>query len=80
MATIYDIARAAGVTPTTVSKVLAGKGSISTATRERVMRYVQELNYQPNLLARGLIRGRTGMIGFLTPSFRNPFFAELASA
>lgn len=76
MATIYDIAKAAGVTPTTVSKVLAGKGSISAATRARVMQYVQELNYQPNLVARSLIKGRTGVIGLVVPTMSNFFYAE----
>ncbi|GHO42775.1 LacI family DNA-binding transcriptional regulator [Ktedonospora formicarum] len=78
MATIYDIARMAGVTPTTVSKVLAGKGSISAATRERVMQYARELNYQPNLIARSLIKGRTDVIGLVLHEMSNLFYAEIA--
>ncbi|HLZ58694.1 MAG TPA: LacI family DNA-binding transcriptional regulator [Ktedonosporobacter sp.] len=79
MATIYDIARAAGVTPTTVSKVLAGKGSISAATRERVMQFAQDLNYQPNLVARSLIKGRTGVIGLVVHGMSNLFYAEITA-
>lgn len=78
MATIYDIAKLAGVTPTTVSKVLSGKGSISAATRERVMQYARELNYQPNLVARSLIKGRTGVIGLVVREMNNHFYAEVA--
>jgi DNA-binding LacI/PurR family transcriptional regulator len=77
MATIYDIAKAAGVTATTVSYVLSGKGSVSVATRSRVMKYAQELGYQPNLVARSLIKGRTGVIGLALPNIENPFYGEV---
>jgi DNA-binding LacI/PurR family transcriptional regulator len=77
MATIYDIAKAAGVTATTVSYVLSGKGSVSAATRLRVMKFAQELGYQPNLVARSLIKGRTGVIGLALPNIENPFYSEI---
>lgn len=80
MTTIYDIARAAGVTATTVSNVLSGKGSVSSATRARVMQYVEELKYSPNLVARSLIKGRTGVLGLVFPSIDNPFYAEITAA
>ncbi|GHO83647.1 LacI family DNA-binding transcriptional regulator [Dictyobacter formicarum] len=80
MTTIYDIARAAGVTATTVSNVLSGKGSVSSATRARVMQYAEELNYSPNLVARSLIKGRTGVLGLVFPSIDNPFYAEITAA
>lgn len=79
MVTIYDIAKAAGVTATTVSNVLKGKGSVSVATRARVLQYVQDLGYQPNLVARSLIKGHTDMIGLVVPSMENPFFAEITT-
>lgn len=79
MTTIYDIAKAAGVTATTVSNVLSGKGSVSIATRERVLKYVQELEYEPNLIARSLIKGRTGTIGLILPAIDNPFYAEVTA-
>ncbi|EFH84253.1 LacI family DNA-binding transcriptional regulator [Ktedonobacter racemifer] len=77
MTTIYDIARAAGVTATTVSNVLSGKGSVSEKTRARVLQYVQELGYSPNLVARSLIKGRTSIIGLIVYPVDNPFFAEI---
>ena len=79
MTTIYDIAKAAGVTATTVSNVLSGKGSVSAATRSRVMQYAQDLGYQPNLIARSLIKGRTGVIGLALPNIENPFYAEITA-
>jgi len=78
LATIYDIAKAAGVTATTVSYVLSGKGSISAATRERVLQYAQELGYRPNLIARSLIKQETHTIGLVIPHITNPFYAEIA--
>ncbi|GLV54989.1 LacI family transcriptional regulator [Dictyobacter sp. S3.2.2.5] len=80
MTTIYDIARAAGVTATTVSNVLSGKGSVSSATRARVMQCAEELKYSPNLVARSLIKGRTGVLGLAFPSIDNPFYAEITAA
>ena len=76
MTTIYDIAKAAGVTATTVSNVLSGKGSVSASTKARVLKYVRELEYQPNLIARSLIKGRTGVIGLILAGIDNPFYAE----
>ncbi|MBO0794919.1 MAG: LacI family DNA-binding transcriptional regulator, partial [Ktedonobacteraceae bacterium] len=49
-------------------------------TRARVMKYVQELGYQPNLVARSLIKGRTGLIGLVVPRLENPFYAEIVTA
>jgi DNA-binding LacI/PurR family transcriptional regulator len=79
MATIYDIARAAGVTATTVSNVLKGKGSVSEATRARVLHLVEKMGYHPNLVARSLVKGRTGIIGLVVHSLSNPFFAEVTT-
>jgi DNA-binding LacI/PurR family transcriptional regulator len=76
MTTIYDIAKAAGVTATTVSNVLSGKGSVSASTKARVLKYVRDLGYQPNLIARSLIKGRTGVIGLILAGVDNPFYAE----
>lgn len=80
MTTIYDVAKAAGVTAATVSYVLSGKRPVSKATRERVMRYVQELGYRPNQIARSLIEQRTKTIGLVVPYIGNPFYAEMAEA
>lgn len=61
----------------TVSNVIRGKGSVSAATRERVMKYIQELNYQPNLIARSLSSGRSGVIGLVVNEMSNAFYAEV---
>jgi DNA-binding LacI/PurR family transcriptional regulator len=78
LTTIYDIAKAAGVTATTVSYVLSGKGAISPATRARVLKCAQELGYRPNLVARSLTKQETRTIGLVMPHFLNPFYAGIA--
>jgi DNA-binding LacI/PurR family transcriptional regulator len=60
---IKDVARAAGVSTTTVSHALNDKGRLPEATRERVRRAAQELGYRPSAIARGLVSGRTGVLG-----------------
>jgi LacI family transcriptional regulator len=64
----------------TVSKVLRNKGTISAATRKRVLQRAKELNYQTNWIARSLVTRRTFTIGLLLPDFTHPFFAEIAKA
>jgi LacI family transcriptional regulator len=75
--TVQDVARAAGVSVSTVSRALTG-GSVSPATREAVVAVAHRLGYQPNRAARGLITGRTGNLGLIVPDLRNPFFADVA--
>ena len=74
MTTIKDVAKKAGVSVSTVSYALNGTRPISDATRQRIMDAIQELNYHPNLLARGLINKRTRIIALLYPAL----FLELA--
>jgi len=78
--TIKDVARLAGVSHMTVSRVVSGSGPVSPTTRARVDRAVAELGYAPNVLARGLASRRTGVVGFLAPDISNPYIAELARA
>lgn len=78
MATIYDVARRAGVTAATVSNVMTGKGSVGEETRARVLAIVDELDYQPNLVARGLAQRRTYTLALLLPNIANPFYPEIA--
>jgi len=78
--TIYDVARAAGVDPSTVSYALSGKGTLSQATRARVTQCAQDLGYRPNQVARSLISRRTKTIGLIIPDICHPFFAEVARA
>lgn len=76
--TIYDIARKAGVSTATVSKVFNKSGRISEKTRKRILEISKELNYQPNVLASALTGKKTYTVGLLIPDMVNPFFAELA--
>lgn len=80
MATIKDIARAAGVSVSTVSHALSGNRPISEATRARVLEAVAVLGYRPNRLAQGLVSKTTRSLGLLVPDLANPFFSAMAEA
>ncbi len=73
---IEDIARLAGVSRSTVSRVLNDDPEVSLETRERVRSLVAELNYQPNAAARGLAAGRTHVVGLVIPMVVSTFFAD----
>jgi LacI family transcriptional regulator len=75
-----DIAMDMGLSTVTISKVLRGHSDISEETRKRVLKRMEELNYQPNLAARALITGRTWTIGLVVPDLLHPFFAQVAKA
>ncbi len=82
MATIYDVARLARVSTTTVSKVLSNTPYVSEKTRQRVLDAMHDLQYSPSLVARGLTNNRTYVIGLIIPhdpdySFRDPFLLEV---
>jgi LacI family transcriptional regulator, galactose operon repressor len=77
---LKDIARDLGVSVVTVSKVLRGNADIGEATRRRVLKRMKELNYQPNMMARGLASGRTYTVGLVVPDLVHPFFAEFAKS
>jgi LacI family transcriptional regulator len=76
--TIHDVSRRAGVSVKTVSRAINNHPDVSVATRAAVLEVVRELGFQPNMAARGLRKGRTGMIGLLIPDMLNPHFAEFA--
>lgn len=76
--TIKDVAEAANVGVATVSRVLSGTGSASSATREKVLAAAARLDYRPSALGRNLRRQRTGGIGLLIPDITDPFYARLA--
>lgn len=65
--TISDVAEALGVSKTTVSRAISGKGRIGKETKERVLDYIQEHNYKPNVLAKGLAQLKTYNIGVMLP-------------
>lgn len=75
--TIKDVARAAGVSASTVTRALANPEMVNPATRERVRQTAAALGYHPNRAARGLITGRTGNLGLLVPDLANPFFPSI---
>jgi LacI family transcriptional regulator len=75
-----DIARDLGVSVVTVSKVLRNHEDISEATRKRVLDRVKELHYTPNLAARGLVTGKTYLVGLVVPDLLHPFFAQVAKS
>ncbi len=75
-----DIADDLGLSVVTVSKVLRDHPDIGEATRARVLQRVNELNYQPNTLARSLVTGRSYLVGLVVPDLIHPFFAEVAKA
>lgn len=77
---LKDIARDLGVSVVTVSKVLRGHTDIGEATRRRVLKRMKELNYEPNMLARGLASGQTYTVGLVVPDLVHPFFAEFAKS
>ncbi len=74
---IKDIARIAGVSPSTVSRALAGSPRISEQTRQRIQAIAQELNYTPSLAARTLVTGASPMLGVVAPSLADPYVAAV---
>lgn len=77
MATIYEVAKHAGVSVATVSRVINKKGYVKASTRQKVEASIEQLNYTPNSIARKLFTKTTTTIGFLIPDIGNPFFPEL---
>ena len=77
-ATVKDVAQRAGVSPKTVSNVVNGTFPVSPATRSRVEQALVELDYVPNLSARGLRNGRTGVVALALPDLATSYSAEVA--
>lgn len=75
---IYDVARQAGVSTSTVSHTINRTRNVSEASRKRVMKAIEELGYMPDAFARSLRTGKKNMIGFIVPDMSNMFFAALA--
>ncbi|WP_372663655.1 LacI family DNA-binding transcriptional regulator [Cohnella sp.] len=74
--TIYDVAKAAGVSTATVSKVINNTGRISEKTKEKINRIIEELNFRPNVIASAMKGKSTYQIAFLIPDVSNPVYAE----
>lgn len=76
--TMRDVAQKAGVSVSTVSRVLNGKKTVSPELRDRVLAEADSLGYSPNRAARSLRSGRTSLVGLVIPDITTPFFAEIA--
>ncbi len=74
---IIDVARRAGVSKSTVSRVLTNAASVRSHTRARIEAAMRDLEYRPNALARGLVHGRTHTLGLVVFDLLNPFFGLL---
>lgn len=77
MTTISDVAKAAGVSVATVSRVINGIANVSPETTAKVTKVIQELDYRPNLLGRNLRRTKSERILVLLPNISNPFYSEI---
>ncbi|MFJ4622454.1 LacI family DNA-binding transcriptional regulator [Streptomyces sp. NPDC088812] len=75
--TIYDVARAAGVAASTVSRAFSRPGRVNAETAERIRAVATEMGYRTNYLARALPTGRTSMLALVTSDVTNPFHAEI---
>lgn len=78
VASIHDVARLAGVSPRTVSNVVNNFVHVRDATRERVQAAIDELGYRPNISARRLRLGKTGILALAVPELSQPYFSELS--
>jgi len=76
-ATVRDVARLAGVSAMTVSRVINGQPGVSAETRERIEAAIAELDYAPSKVASSLISQKTGLIGMIVPDVSNPFFGPI---
>ena len=74
---LEDVARLAGVSKTTVSRVLNNRGYLSEKTIQKVNDAMAALGYQPNIIARQLFQQKTYLVGLIFPTVNNPFFAQL---
>ncbi|WP_104162781.1 LacI family DNA-binding transcriptional regulator [Cryobacterium sp. N22] len=75
--TIYDVAAAAGVAPSTVSRTFSRPGRVNSETAERIRRIAAEMGYRTNPVARALPTGRTSIIAIIVSDVTNPFFFEI---
>lgn len=77
MVTIKDVARVAGVSTATVSRVVRGKGQVGDKCRAKVQKIIKEMAYRPNINARALVSRKSETIGVVVPSMSTPFFGSI---
>ena len=75
--TIYDVARVAGVSMATVSRVVNGNANVKEKTLQKVLEAIAELDYRPNAVARGLASKRTTTVGVILPTITSTYFAAI---
>lgn len=80
MVSIREVAKRAGVSPATVSRVINGTANVDPAKKERVLTVIEETGFKPNELARALFKKSSKIIGVIVPNIENAFFSELARA
>lgn len=80
MASIRDVAKIAGVSPATVSRVMNGTANVDADKRQRVYEAIKQTGFVPNEVARSLYKKSAKLIGLIIPSITNPFFTELADS
>lgn len=79
MISIREVAKLAGVSPATVSRVINGTANVNEDKRQRVLEVIRETDFVPNEVARSLFKKSANIIGLIIPSIRNPYFTQLAS-
>ncbi|WP_100065235.1 LacI family DNA-binding transcriptional regulator [Miniphocaeibacter massiliensis] len=77
MISIREVAKLAGVSPSTVSRVMNGTANVDKEKKERVLRVIEETGFSPNQVARSLFKKSSKMIGVILPNITNPFFTEI---
>src|SRR5260370_23070654 len=75
--TMSEIGRLAGVSQSTVSRVLSGTTPVAPDKQAAVLEVIEQHNFRPNIVAQGLVHGRTFQIGVLTRHLGSPFFGEI---
>ena len=79
MNSIKDVAQAAGVSITTVSRVMNKSGYVSEASRKRVLQAIEELQYKPSSVARSMVTKKSGLLGIIVPHINSPFLASFVA-
>lgn len=74
---LEDIAKLAGVNPSTVSRTINRPEKVKLKTRQKIEAIIDEIGYKPNFFARGLMKGQTDSVGILTSLYANPYFVEI---
>ncbi|WP_315675390.1 LacI family DNA-binding transcriptional regulator [Clostridium sp. 19966] len=72
-----DVAKAAGVSQATVSRVISGNTSVDPEIKAKVMKWIRKLDYQPNIIAQSLVGNKTLLIGVIITDISNPFFSDI---